>query len=182
MGAAELLNCLRDDGLVLTLIAGGGIHAAPRDALTDQHRGAIRAARDALVLVLQAEASCQTPTPTPPSIAIPPSTRRSGNPLMTPKQSGDCHADGWSDTEIKVFMMREARFIRLGRVADAEHVAERLTLRDRKHDDRRMCLKCAALVDNGRCGNHRRAGLKAPDVGRDMATVLQRCADFQPSK
>ena len=94
MGAAELLNCLRGDGLVLTLIAGGGIHAAPRDALTDQHRGAIRAARDALVLVLQAEASCQTPTPTPPSIAIPPSTRRSGNPLMTPKQSGDCHADG----------------------------------------------------------------------------------------
>lgn len=117
MGAAELLNCLRGDGLVLTLIAGGGIHAAPRDALTDQHRAAIRAARDALVLVLQAEASCQTPTPTPPSIAIPPSTRRSGNPLMTPKQSGDCHADGWSDTEIKVFMMREARFIRLGRVA-----------------------------------------------------------------
>ena len=35
--------------------------------------------------------------------------------------------------------------------SDAEHLAERLTLRDRQHDDRRLCLECAALADNRRC-------------------------------
>lgn len=35
--------------------------------------------------------------------------------------------------------------------ADADNLAERLTLRDRQHDNRRLCLECTALVDNRRC-------------------------------
>jgi len=56
MGAPALLHRLRGAGLVLTLTPAGGLHVAPRDALTDDHRAAIRAERDALVLALQAEA------------------------------------------------------------------------------------------------------------------------------
>ena len=169
MDAADLLSRLRGDGLVLRLTAGGGLHAAPRDAMTDEHRTAIRAARDALVLMLQAEASCQRPPP--PS--------RSGNPLMTPEQGDDCHAGGWNDAEIEVFMVREARFMRLGRVTDAKHLAERLTLRDREQDDRRLCLECAALADNRRCELAAQGRLAGADRRLEpVPTIFQRCTGF----
>lgn len=169
MDATDLLNRLRVDGLVLTLTADGGLHAAPRDALTEPHRAAIRAARDALVLALQAEASC--PPPPPP--------RRSGNPLMTPEPGDDCHAGGWSDAEIERFMAREARFARLGRAADSEHLAERMTLRDRQQDDRRLCLECAALADNRRCGLAAQGRLAGADRRLEPVPImLQRCPGF----
>ena len=56
MGAPELLHDLRGAGLVLTLTPTGGLHVAPRTALTDDHRAEIRTERDALVLALEAEA------------------------------------------------------------------------------------------------------------------------------
>lgn len=169
MGAPELLHHLRGAGLVLTLTPAGGLHVAPRTALTDDHRAAIRAERDALVQALQAKAD--PPPPSPP--------RRSGNPLLTPEQSDECHAGGWDDAEIDCYLAREARFTRLGRVADAEHLAERLTLRDRQHDDRRLCLECAALADNGRCLVAARGRL--PGASRRLEpvpTMLQRCEGF----
>jgi hypothetical protein len=169
MGAPELLHHLRGAGLVLTLTPAGGLHVAPRSALTDDHRAAIRAERDALVLALQAEAD--QPPPPPP--------RRSGNPLLTPEQGDECHAGGWDDAEIDAFLAREARFTRMGRAADAEHLAERLTLRDREHDDRRLCLECAALADNGRCLVAARGRL--PGASRRLEpvpTILQRCEGF----
>lgn len=170
MGAPELLHHLRGAGLVLTLTPAGALHVAPRSALTDDHRAAIRAGRDALVLALQAEAD-PPPPPAPP--------RRSGNPLMTPELGDDCHAGGWDDAEIDAYLAREARFTRLGRAADAEHLAERLTLRDRQHDDRRLCLECAALADNGRCLVAARGRL--PGASRRLEpvpTILQRCEGF----
>ena len=57
--------------------------------------------------------------------------RCSGNPYMTPDQGDECHASGWDDAEIETFMTRAARFALIGR-ADAEHLAERLALRDRQ--------------------------------------------------
>ena len=165
MGAPELLHHLRGAGLVLTLTPAGGLHVAPRTALTDDHRAAIRTERDALVLALQAEA--EDPPP-----------RRSGNPLMTPEQSDECHAGGWDDAEIGAFTAREARFARMGR-AEAEHLAERLTLRDRQRDDRRLCLECAALADNRRCLVAARGRLAGADRRLEpVPTILQRCPGF----
>ena len=98
---------------------------------------------------------------------------------MTPEQGDDCHAGGWDDAEIEVFMVREARFMRLGRVADAEHLAERLTLRDREQDDRRLCLECAALADNRRCELAAKGRLAGADRRLEpVPTVLQRCPGF----
>lgn len=175
MGAPELLHHLRGAGLVLTLTPAGDLHVAPRRALTDDHRTAIRAERDSLVLALLAEAG---PPPTPPP-AAPPPPRRSGNPLMTPEQGDECHAGGWDDAGIDAFQRREARFIRMGRAADAEHLAERLTLRDRQHDDRRLCLECAALAVNRRCLVAARGRLAGADRRLEpMPTILQRCPGF----
>ena len=61
---------------------------------------------------------------------------------------------------------------------EAEDLGERLTLRDRQHDDRVMCCECQHYRP-GRCGNHRRAGLQEVEVGRDLATLLQRCPGFE---
>ena len=168
MGTADLLHHLRGAGLVLTLTPAGAVHVAPRRALTDNHRAAIRAERDALVLALQAEAS------------RPPPPRRSGNPLMTPDEGDDCHAGGWDDAEIDAFKARQARFTRMGQSdADAEHLAERLTLRDRDGDDRRLCLECTWLGDTGRCLAAATGRIPGADRRLEpMQTILQRCDAF----
>lgn len=166
MGAPELLHHLRGAGLVLTLTPAGALHVAPRSALTDDHRTVIRAERDALVLALKAEAT-------------PPTLRCSGNPLMTPEQADECHAGGWNDAEIDAFRRREALFTRMGRVADAEHLAERLIRRDREGDDRRICLECTWLGDTGRC--LAAATGRVPGADRRLEpvrTILQRCGAF----
>ncbi|MDP3521948.1 MAG: hypothetical protein Q8S02_15130 [Hydrogenophaga sp.] len=171
MGASELLQHLRGAGLILTVTAAGALHVAPREALTDHHRTVIRSQRDDLLLALLAEVE---PRPTPPP------TRRSGNPLMTPEQGDECHAGGWDAAEIDAFRRRQARFMRMGRTADdADHLAERLSLRDRQHDDRRLCLECAALADNGRCRAAARGRLPGADrLLKPVPTLMQRCPDF----
>ena len=98
---------------------------------------------------------------------------------MTPEQGDDCHAGGWSDAEIERFMAREARFARLGRAADSEHLAERMTLRDRQQDDRRLCLECAALADNRRCGLAAQGRLAGADRRLEPVPImLQHCPGF----
>lgn len=45
-------------------------------------------------------------------------------------------------------------------------------------DARVTCLSCRHYRP-GRCDNHRRARLSAPDVGRDLAGLLQHCPGFE---
>ena len=163
MGAPDLLQHLRNAGLVLTLTAGDKLHVAPREALTDDYRASIRSERDALVLALRAERH---------------GTRISGNRLLTPEQGDACHAGGWDDGEIAAFTAREITFARMGR-HDAEHLAERLTLRDREGDDRRMCLECSWMGVRGQC--IAAASGRIPGADRQLEpvhTILQRCAAF----
>ena len=95
-----------------------------------------------------------------------------------------CRADalagvGWDDTDIARFHARRARLLRWGWPADqAEALADRLTCRDVAGGaDRVSCSDCAHYRP-GRCGNHRPAGLQAPELGRDLAGLLQRCPAF----
>ena len=72
---------------------------------------------------------------------------------------------------------RRDRLIRWGwSEADAEALSERLERRD-ADDDRRTCVECSHYRP-GRCGNHRCADLHTADVGRDLATMPQRCPGF----
>lgn len=87
--------------------------------------------------------------------------------------------------EIDTFRNRLARFGAKGlQQADAEALADRLVLRDRDGDDRRVCVECQHLQGAfaWRCGNWRAAGIamQASDasIGRDLGLLLQRCGGF----
>lgn len=85
-----------------------------------------------------------------------------------------------ADPEAVRFAARRARLLRWGwPAAEADEMAERLTRRDLNGDDRASCTECASYRP-GRCGNHRRAGLFSPEVGRDLVAMLQRCPGFRP--
>lgn len=86
----------------------------------------------------------------------------------------------WTDADMARFTARRDRLMRWGyREADAEALAERLTLRDRSGDDRVSCTECKGYRP-GHCGNHRAARLHSAEVGRDLAGLLQRCPGFRP--
>ena len=102
--------------------------------------------------------------------------RRSANPLMTKAQADDCHAGAWDDAEISAFSARVLLFIRRGVDADAaDNLAERLTLRDREGDERRVCFECSNYL-RSRCLKPKVAGVGA-ELGR-LAHTLQRCVAF----
>ena len=154
MGAPDLLQHLREAGFTVAPADGGGIRVAPSASLTDVHRQAIRDHRAELLSLL----------------TLPLDPDRRCWPL----------SDAMNGAELKQLANRVQQFTRRGISAEAaEAMADRLVIRDREQDDRRTCLECTTYRP-GRCGNHRRAGLQAPDVARDLATLLQRCPGFQP--
>lgn len=102
-----------------------------------------------------------------------------GNPYLTVEQANECHACGWSEDEIATFSAREARFRQLRRT-DAEQLAERLTLRDRQADDRRMCVECRELEISGRCAAARRGEMPGADRRlQPVPHLLIRCEAFR---
>ncbi len=82
----------------------------------------------------------------------------------------------WGDAEIGRFIARRDRLLRWGWAeSEAEATAERLTRRDIEgNDDRVSCADCMHHKP-GRCANHRAAHLAGPEVGRQLASMLQRC-------
>ena len=97
----------------------------------------------------------------------------------SPAESGpDLSAVAWTESDIDRFLARRARLLRWGwPEPEAEALADRLVRRDRELDARMSCTDCQHYRP-ARCGNHRRAGLSTPDVGRDLAAMLQRCPGF----
>lgn len=94
----------------------------------------------------------------------------------------DLSAVAWTDGDIARFFDRRARLMRWGwPEAEAEKLAERLVRRDREADPRVICADCQNYRP-GRCGSHKRAGLLAPDVGRELAATLQHCPSFHAAK
>lgn len=88
------------------------------------------------------------------------------------------HSDAMTGAELDVFSTRRTRLMRWGWIeSEAEALAERLVKRDRDKDERASCTECRHFRP-GRCGNHGRAGLNVPDLGRDLAVQLQRCPGF----
>jgi hypothetical protein len=89
------------------------------------------------------------------------------------------HGAGWNTREIEKFITRRDRLQRWAWPEDAaEALAERLLHRDRDRDDHRhACVECAHYRP-GRCTDHHRAGLTAPELSRDLASLPQRCPAF----
>lgn len=73
------------------------------------------------------------------------------------------------------------RLLRWGWPPDlAAETADRIARRA-DDDDRRTCPECRHAAP-GRCRNHRRADLRTPDAGRDLAALPQRCGGFEEMK
>lgn len=105
--------------------------------------------------------------------------QHTGNPYLTAAQGDECHFGGWDDREINLFTARAVRFAAIGR-KDAEHLAERLALRDRQADDRRMCVECQELERTGRCAAARRGGIAGTDRRMEpVQNILMRCEAFR---
>jgi TubC N-terminal docking domain len=155
MGARELVAELSRAGVALQ-VDGDCLVIRPASKLTDNMRAAVRAARPELLALLSEPAH--------------PRPHKLTNELAT-----RCHAEPWDDEACGRFVARVGRLLRLGFDAtDADDLSERLHLRDIDGDDRACCIECTHYRP-GRCGNHRAAGLHTSEVGRDLASLLQRC-------
>lgn len=158
MGAPDLLQWFRRDGFALSLLPSGGLAVQPASKLTDSHRHALRTHKADLVAALTDDAS------------------------LNPDRFCWPHSIAMNTAEIGTFTARVHQFIRYGLDSpEAEGLADRLVTRDRKHDDRRMCLECSHIRHAAglwRCGQWRQAELSGPDVAGAVVTTLQRCAGF----
>ena len=93
------------------------------------------------------------------------------------------HSDAMNTGEIDVFKARLGNLTRRGLLeSESEKLADKLVLRDRESDDRRLCLECAHLAGRAgsmRCAQWQRAGLGAAGVPAGLHLVLQRCDGFK---
>jgi hypothetical protein len=98
------------------------------------------------------------------------------------------HSDAMTSHEIDTFTARLARFTdKGGSLMDSEALADKLVIRDREQDDRRLCLECMHLAGFGsgswRCGAWQAAGVairshdaQSPD---ELVMQLQHCGGFK---
>ena len=89
--------------------------------------------------------------------------------------------------EIDTFAVRLHKFTDKGLPqAVGEMLADKLVLRDREQDDRRVCLECNHFAGHGagswRCGNWQAAGVairsRDAQLPADLVVQLQRCDGF----
>lgn len=95
------------------------------------------------------------------------------------------HSAAMNGQEIDTFTERLARFTDKGAsLEEAERLADKLVIRDREGDDRRLCLECAHLKGQNPwgCGNGRQAGVCDAALARDLVLMLQRCEGFKDKK
>ena len=97
------------------------------------------------------------------------------------------HSSAMNGGEIDTFAARVHQFNDKGVARnDGEALAGKLVVRDREHDDRRVCLECTHFAGHGagswRCGNWQAAGvaLRSRDaqLPADLVVQLQRCDGF----
>lgn len=80
--------------------------------------------------------------------------------------------------ELGRFTAQVARFTDQGLpLVEAEALADRLVIRDRDGDDRRLCLECAHLSGR-RCGAWQRAAVGGPVLPTSLLALPQRCTEF----
>ena len=97
------------------------------------------------------------------------------------------HSSAMNGAEIDTFAARLHQFNDKGLARnDGEALADKLVLRDRDKDDRRVCPECKHFVGHGagswRCGNWQTAGVairsRDAQLPADLVVQLQRCDGF----
>jgi hypothetical protein len=163
MGAAKVINTLRNAGLSVSLTPDHRVKVAPASQLTEELRGLVRTFRAELVGWLEA----------------------ANDPAPDLDRGCWPHSDAIDGEEIDRKVSRIELFVSRGlTLIDATSLADKLVKRDREGDDRSACLECANLggweVDVGHlCSASRRAGL-GQAVPAEWLALLQRCRAFAP--
>lgn len=161
MQARQLLADISAAGMVVSLTQDNKLKVTPARALTDELRNSIRLHKSELVGFLQRQAA-NDPTPDADRWCWPHSTAMNGS-------------------EIETFTMRLMQFTDKGMPkVDAEILADKLIIRDREVDDRRVCLECAHLHDRWRCNSWQRACVGRDGLSLELTQTLQRCPGYLP--
>jgi hypothetical protein len=99
------------------------------------------------------------------------------------------HSSAMNGAEIDTFAARLHQFTDKGLARnEGEALADKLVVRDREQDDRRVCLECQHFAGHGaeswRCGNWQPAGIalrpRDAHLPADLVVQLQRCDGFSP--
>lgn len=200
MAATSLLETLHLAGLTVEALADGGLKVTPAASLTPELRRLIRDGKAALIESLKAntlacpafaDPAAANDAPAPDREAWPERAAIAQYDGGLSRQDAEAladsccwpHSSAMNGAEIDTFTARLARFTDKGlSLDDAEALAEKLVIRDRDGDDRRVCLECAHLHHGGRCGNWQAAGvaIRARDaqLPGDFTAMLQRCDGF----
>jgi hypothetical protein len=139
-----------------------------------------------------ASAALETPEPLSSVLAVPhPAMLEkrifSSAVIEVPERWCWPHSLAMNGQEIDIFKMRLDKLKAKGLpLVDSEALADKLVLRDRDQDDRRVCLECRHLAGHGagswRCSNWQTAGVATrshdAQLPASLATQLQRCAGF----
>jgi len=87
-----------------------------------------------------------------------------------------------SGQEIDTLVARLAQFTNKGlSLDDGERLADKLVIRDREGDDRRLCLECVHLqgAHRRRCAKALQADVAHEQLANELVSTLQRCCGFQ---
>lgn len=98
------------------------------------------------------------------------------------------HSTAMNRIEIATFTARLSRFSNFGVIlADGEKLANKMVIRDRVSDQRRLCLECKHLFGYGagswHCTNLKNAGIaiqkQDAQLPTDLVLTLQNCSGFK---
>ena len=170
----QVVEDLQAAGLCLTLTPDRALSVAPAGDLTPTLRDLIRTHKVELVAWLTAANDSTAKAVAPIAFVGPP-----------PDPDRWCwpHSDAMTGAEIDRFTGRLVQFTAKGLSPnDAEVLADKLLVRDRDGDDRRVCLECAYLsgwAGRRQCRGLQYAGMGGPLASAGQVAMLQRCNGFK---
>lgn len=178
----QVVDVLQAAGLSMALTPELALKITPARFLTPQLRDLIRASKEMLIPWLQHEAANDLPDKQ--NVQVP------ARPEATPPDPDRwCwpHSPAMNGEEIDTFTARLALFTDKGMgVQAAERLADKLVVRDRRQDGRRLCLECTRLTGHAAqswvCTDWQRAGIaiqsKDAQLPGKLLCQLQRCDGF----
>lgn len=203
MNAHQVLNTLHDAGLSIALAPDQGLKVTPASRLTPELRDLIRTSKIVLTDLLERMNSADD-CAAPWRVSVAPGAssdvlarlraaslaldrKQASLPIEPPDAWCWPHSSAMNGAEIDTFLARVNEFIEQGlSLNDAEHLADKLVIRDREGEDRHVCLECAHLRQDGgwRCGNCYQAcvATRAKEAWLPEAVhqLLQRCPGYKP--
>lgn len=185
-----VVDALHAAGLTLALTSEFALKVTPVCVLTPELRDLIRTSKDMLVAWLRQPAANDAQTiqdaKVAPKVELKGTAAQAAQPPAVDSEVTEQYARAneadmaMSRAEADTFKTRQARFLACGQVLeDVDRLAEKLLIRDREGDDRRLCLECTYYESAGRCVAAATGRLPGVSARLEpVPTVLQRCEAF----